>query len=256
VLVAEDNPVNQKVAVRTLEHLGCRADVVGDGAEAVEASLSGRYALVLMDCQMPVVDGYEATRAIRHREPAGRRTPIVAMTASAMEGDRERCLAVGMDDYVAKPFRQSELEVVLERWAGRATVATREPEHPRDTGMLDPVVVGQLLELDEAAGGGVLGELVELFVEDTPQRVRAIATAATTGDAEALRKAAHALKGSAGNVGAVDLAGVCARIEAFARDGQLSSARTLVGDVERRSSEAVELVVTALTGAGAQGRMT
>jgi CheY-like chemotaxis protein len=116
VLVAEDNPVNQRVAVRLLEHLGLRADVVSDGNEVLESLRRQAYALVLMDCQMPELDGYEATARIRAGETADGHIPIIAMTASAMAGDRERCLAAGMDDYVSKPVRIDDLRSVIERW--------------------------------------------------------------------------------------------------------------------------------------------
>jgi CheY-like chemotaxis protein len=116
VLVAEDNPVNQRVAVRMLERLGLGADVAADGREAIESFSRQPYAAILMDCQMPELDGFEATARIRAREETGHHTPIVAMTAAAMRGDRERCLAAGMDDYLSKPITIESLQAVLERW--------------------------------------------------------------------------------------------------------------------------------------------
>jgi CheY-like chemotaxis protein len=116
VLVAEDNAVNQKVAVRMLERLGLRPDVAGNGLEALDLCASIPYDLIFMDCQMPEMDGYMATKIIRSRETSGRRTPIIAMTAEAMHGTRERCLAAGMDDYIAKPVRLDALRTAIEDW--------------------------------------------------------------------------------------------------------------------------------------------
>ena len=116
ILVAEDNPINQKVAVKMIEKLGYRVDVAGDGREAVEALERIPYAVVFMDCHMPVMDGFQATHAIRRREGGGRRTPIVAMTANAMQEDRVRCLEAGMDDFISKPVASKSLAETLNRW--------------------------------------------------------------------------------------------------------------------------------------------
>lgn len=116
VLLAEDNPVNQRIVIRLLEKLGVPADVVGNGREAVDAMTKRTYDLVLMDCQMPEMDGFEATAIIRNNERNDRHTPICALTANAMEGDRERCLAAGMDDYVSKPVGLDELKARVDRW--------------------------------------------------------------------------------------------------------------------------------------------
>lgn len=124
LLLAEDNPVNQKVACKMLEKLGYRVDVAGNGQEAVAAHERAPYPLIFMDCQMPELDGFEATALIRKMEGKSAHTPIVAMTANAMQGDRERCLAAGMDDYVAKPIRPKELQTVLETWLGHRAART------------------------------------------------------------------------------------------------------------------------------------
>ena len=118
LLLAEDNPVNQKVACKMLEKLGYRVDVASNGQEAVADHERMRYPLIFMDCQMPEVDGFEATALIRKMEGRSAHTPIVAMTANAMQGDRERCLDAGMDDYVAKPVRPKDLQTVLDTWLG------------------------------------------------------------------------------------------------------------------------------------------
>ncbi len=121
LLVAEDNPVNQLVAVRMLERLGYRADVAVNGVEAVDALMRTDYAAVLMDCQMPELDGYEATREIRRRQGPPRHTPVIAMTAGATQGDRERCIAAGMDDYISKPVRTADLRLILTKWVDGTT---------------------------------------------------------------------------------------------------------------------------------------
>jgi CheY-like chemotaxis protein len=135
LLVAEDNPVNQLVAVRMLEKLGYRADGVANGSEAVDALMRINYAAVLMDCQMPELDGFEATREIRRRQSSARRTPVIALTAGAMQSDREQCFAAGMDDYISKPVRLEELGAVLARWVPPAV--SLDPESSQAS-VLDP----------------------------------------------------------------------------------------------------------------------
>jgi two-component system, sensor histidine kinase and response regulator len=204
VLVAEDNQVNQKVAVRMLERLGYRSDVAANGLEALEAISRVRYAAVLMDVQMPEMDGYEATVEIRCLEGGqDRRTPVIAMTANAMQGDREEALESGMDDYVPKPVKAEELEAVLDRWVSRPHEATvPEPgkgpdarENPAE-GSLDRNVLAGLRELQAQGEGDILGELVELFFADVPTRLVALREAVRAGNARFVEGIAHALKGS------------------------------------------------------------
>ncbi len=184
VLVAEDNQVNQKVAVRILERLGYRADVAANGLEAIEVLSRIPYAAVLMDVQMPEMDGYEATAAIRRREAEGgaRRTPIIAMTANAMRGDREKALEAGMDDYVPKPVKAEELEAALERWVPEekeleeeATVSAASDGASAmkdlEEDPLDWSVLAGLRELQEEGEPDILEELMEMFSTDVPPQL-------------------------------------------------------------------------------------
>jgi len=138
VLVAEDSPVNQIVATRILERCGCRVEVVADGREALRALASRHYDAVLMDCQMPNIDGYDATAELRRAEQGARHTPVIAMTAQAMAGDRERCINAGMDDYISKPVRHADLINALRRWIPQHTDPTRQPPlNAKDSGQID-----------------------------------------------------------------------------------------------------------------------
>jgi ligand-binding sensor domain-containing protein/signal transduction histidine kinase/HPt (histidine-containing phosphotransfer) domain-containing protein/ActR/RegA family two-component response regulator len=198
VLVVEDNSVNRDVARGLLESLGCQVDVAADGAEAVAACTVVEYDVVLMDCQMPHLDGYEATRRIRAHEGA-RRTPVIGLTASAMKGDRERCLAAGMDDYLPKPVGPTDLDAVLHRWGGGA-----------QGGPLDPVVFGDLRSF---ASSGFLIEAIDRFLSETPNRIEVLHEARTRGDADFFSRRAHSLRGSAAILGALRLMRLAAQLE-------------------------------------------
>jgi two-component system sensor histidine kinase/response regulator len=209
VLVVEDNTTNQMVAMGLLSRLGFDVEVVSDGRQAVEAVAKTEYATVLMDCNMPVMDGYAATAAIRHLEAGGRpRVPIVAMTASALAGDRERCLAAGMDDYLAKPVTLQELDRVLSRWrpAGASNSVLA---------VIDGDQLGSLRALD--GGDGVFfAALVESFLTSSGAFVRSLTAAAQDGDGAALGREAHRFKGEAATLGASGLAAMCAELERIA----------------------------------------
>ena len=244
VLLAEDNHVNQKVAVRMLERLGYRADVAADGLEALEALSRIPYAAVLMDVQMPEMDGYEATAEIRRREQAqGRRTPIIAMTANAMQGDREKALEAGMDDYVPKPVKPEELEAALERWipqeeeeegASRAIAEVEggsvPPEDTKDP--LDHTAIGNLLDM---GGPELLSELAEMFFDDATSALSALREAATASDARLVERIAHTPKGSSGNMGAQKMSAICAELEDVGASGDLSRAPELLERLEEES---------------------
>ena len=238
VLVAEDNQVNQKVAVRILERLGYKVDVADDGNEALEACARTRYDVVLMDVQMPGLDGFEVARRIRAREQGGRRTPIVAMTASAMKGDRERCLAGGMDDYVAKPVTPDTLDAALRRWVSvaRPAVPTASPgPGAAASGVLDEATVATLMSLDD--DGTLMDELVATFLGLVPGRLASIREAARKQDAAGLARTAHALGGSCANLGCRLMANLCAELEVLGRSGSVAGALELLTALEAEGAE-------------------
>jgi CheY-like chemotaxis protein/HPt (histidine-containing phosphotransfer) domain-containing protein len=226
VLLAEDNPVNRELAVAMLEAMDLDTVVAIDGREALAAMAAGGIDLVLMDCQMPEMDGFAATRAIRAAEAGGtRRIPIVALTANAMEGDRERCLACGMDDYLSKPFKPAQLHAVLARW-----LPVRETPASRPAPAAAPSDSAQTLELDalariRAAGGEqaerLLEKVLRLYCDSVPQMLKSMQEAAGRGDCVALHRAAHALKSSSHNIGAVRFTQLCRDVETGARAGQI-----------------------------------
>ena len=257
ILVVEDNPVNQRVAAAMLERLGYRVDLVGDGREAVDILANGAsYAAVLMDVQMPIMDGYAATREIRRREEASagqngsarRRLPIIAMTANAMDGDREAALESGMDDYVAKPVKPAELNEVLERWMEEPDGAAQEAAANVASGMTDPVAnghaaLGEPLDPEVLAGlrdlgspgdgePDILTELVDIFVEDVEPRLAALREAVASGDTDGVERAAHTLKGSSGNMGARRMSEIASGLQDAGTSGDLSGAESLLGDLE------------------------
>ncbi|MGD8895220.1 MAG: response regulator [Acidobacteriota bacterium] len=233
VLVAEDNEVNQKVAVRLLEKQGYRVEVADNGREALEACQRSVYDAVLMDGQMPGMDGFEATRRIREEEGEERHTPIIAMTASAMKGDRERCLEAGMDDYVAKPVTPESLDAVLKRWVkGRAPLLEASPAPPPSASdeLLDDGVIQSLMSVDE--DGTLMDEVVATFLRIAPKRLTALHKAAR-GNAAELERTAHSFLGSCGNLGCRRMADLCARLEVLGRSGSTEGAPELVRVLEQ-----------------------
>ena len=235
VLLVEDNPVNLMVAQRLLQVMEVDCDTAGNGQAALEKLDGGDYDLVLMDCQMPVLDGYAATRRWREIEQArgaDRRLPIVAMTANAMAGDRQKCLDAGMDDYLSKPVTRAELEQCIERWkssnlavpaARPAPAPSRPPSPPAAPAGDAPSALdaGVLDELRDVLGTEV-DRIVAVYLEDAPRLIAQLQHAAASHDPIALRVAAHTLKSSSANVGATALATAARELEHGARDGTLT----------------------------------
>jgi PAS domain S-box-containing protein len=252
VLIVEDNPVNQRVAAAQLRRLGCDVDVAADGLEAVEAVTRRRYDIVFMDCQMPGVDGFDATREIRRREGQGSHVPVIAMTANALRGDRERCLAAGMTDYLAKPVGTEGLRRIIERYgrapregdaaAGTAVVPRREAT------VVDPETLSRLKALEADGLPGFVAGLARDFDEGFAERFGEMEAAVRDGDPAALRTAAHNLKGSSGILGARGMADLCRRLESLGEEGGLAAASGWLARLEREH-EAVMSVLRAAAAA-------
>jgi signal transduction histidine kinase/CheY-like chemotaxis protein len=246
-LLAEDNGVNQVVARNMLKALGCEFVIVPNGEEALHAMQSEHFDIVLMDCQMPVMDGYAATGAIRAHQ-AGlatpQRTPIVALTANALLGDAQRCLDAGMDDHLAKPYTRQQLATMLMRWLpaelvqrpvpaeGQAPGATPAPKpKPKPmASMLDQSALDNIRAVDD--DGSVLDEVIQMYLDEVPVQLAGLQQALARGDGAELGRVAHALKSSSLNVGAKSLGDLCRRLERLGKDGELAGASDLVAAVE------------------------
>jgi GAF domain-containing protein/CheY-like chemotaxis protein/HPt (histidine-containing phosphotransfer) domain-containing protein len=231
VLLAEDNVVNQKLALRLLEKLGYRADVAANGIEAIEALERQPYDLLLSDVQMPEMDGLEATRRILERWPEGERPWIVAMTAEAMSGDRERCLAAGMNDYLAKPIRVDELVAAIKRTPRRAGAPGQRAAPAPGNGVIDATVLARLAD---GVGGDTqfVTDLIAQFSEDAPGLLAAARAGLEQGDADAVRRAAHTLKSNAATFGAGALAERSRELEEAAKRGELDGGSDLVEAIQ------------------------
>jgi CheY-like chemotaxis protein/HPt (histidine-containing phosphotransfer) domain-containing protein len=201
ILVAEDNLVNQKVAMRMLEKAGHRVDVANNGIEALAALKNASYDLVLMDMQMPEMDGYEATAEIRKMAPEYRELPVIAMTANAMKGDREKCIAAGMDDYISKPVKPKGLLEMVQRWAGKKVI---RPTVGMDRYPSDPDLPVDLKRFKDFTGGDkdFEKEIIDLFLKDTLKHIARLETAINGDNASDVEAAAHSIKGAAANMGA------------------------------------------------------
>ncbi len=246
ILVAEDSPLNREVALKQLEALGYDADGVADGSQAVEAFKNTAYDVVLMDCQMPVTNGYDATMLIRLREDeqraataSARRTYIVAMTANAEADNRDRCLAAGMDDFIHKPVQLPELDAVLRRaFLDRATAQEMDA-------VIDPVIIAGLRQLRSPGQPDPLAGFIDLFLREAPGQLDTLSKAVTDKNIDALSRftsAASALKGSAGNLGARNLAALVDEIEQMGRNWGLTD----TGPIIERAKEEFQRAKTVL----------
>jgi len=242
ILVVEDNNVNQLVALGQIQRLGHECVVAASGREALGLIAESRFDLILMDCQMPDMDGYAATRRIRELHGAVAATPIIAITAHALPGEREKCLAAGMNDYLAKPVSLEQLGAVIRLWASKASTtpaAVPDLMEGDDSRVLDRERVSSFLAISRSQEGFLDG-LVKTFRQDVPSRLDALRAAASGGDAGDLALAAHALKSSSGSVGAVRMYAVAAAIEQAARAGQMDGA---AASIEQLAAEFTRVMV-------------
>jgi len=230
ILVAEDNLVNQLLAVRLLQRMGYRADVVGDGLEALEALHRQPYDLVFMDVHMPHMDGLEATQRICQTWDAATRPRIIAMTANAMESDRQACLKAGMDDYISKPIRVEELVRVLNQ--SQPQEKTREPA-PTSQAAIDLEVLQAFRETIGEGASECLTQLIQLFLTETPALIQGMETATIQGDAIRLEASAHTLKSSSASLGAIRLSEYCNNLERMGQSDQLTTASEVVSQLKR-----------------------
>jgi signal transduction histidine kinase/CheY-like chemotaxis protein len=239
ILLAEDHVVNQKLALQILGKMGYRADVAANGLEVLQALERQVYDVILMDVQMPEMDGLEATRRICQTWPQDKRPRIIAMTANAMQSDRGACLAAGMDDYVSKPVRITELQAKLEQWGQVAPGTTEPPPAPAlAADVLDRHVLEGLRELQQPGEPDFVQEMIDLYLADTPALIENIRQAIAQNQPDQLRRAAHTLKGSSNSLGALRVGTVCKELEGKGRSGVLDGAAALLADLEREYAQA------------------
>jgi signal transduction histidine kinase/HPt (histidine-containing phosphotransfer) domain-containing protein/ActR/RegA family two-component response regulator len=241
ILLVDDNRINQKVELSILDRYGFLADSAANGREALTSLEQKHYDLVLMDCQMPVMDGFEATAAIRTQEGVMRHTVIIAMTANALQGDREKCLAAGMDDYLAKPVTSNALLRMLAKWfpapASMPSLQITEADIPTEAAdpsslVIDPSKIEFLKELGGEGEENLLHTLVNLFFKDFPEYIKTLQKTIADNDPRQLRESAHAAKGACGNIGLMQLFQTCYELELLGRAGLTTGADDLVRRLE------------------------
>ena len=240
ILLAEDNVINQKVALNILEKSGYRADVVANGKDAVRAMGMAPYDLVLMDVQMPEMDGLEATNQIRKNEAQlATRTPIIAMTAHTMQGDRDKCLAAGMDDYISKPVNPQELLEKIEKWISKGEKdADAKNDSPVDHGRFDRKAGTPPIDIEKALARAMgdrafLNMLIGEFVKNLPEQIEALRFAVDKEDVKALAKQAHALKGASANLSANRISAVAKKLEHMGYSGNLTDVENEIMALEK-----------------------
>ena len=234
ILIVEDNIVNQKVALHQLQKLGHLADAADNGQLALDTLRRAPYDFIFMDCQMPELDGYEATRELRRIEGESRHTWVVAMTAHSLTGDRDKCLAAGMDDYLSKPVKSEDLAAALARFQGVSQADSDSDERNSETPTtIDRNLLNGFRDLDQDGGDSILGKLIDLFLENTPVVLKDAHAALATQASPQLARAAHSLKGSCSNFGAERMRQLCSDLEQQAHGGDFDRSAELLGRIEK-----------------------
>lgn len=257
VLLVEDDPVNREFCSQALKYFGCEVRVTDSGESAIEMFKDQGFDLILMDCEMPGIDGFMAAEKIRRIEKGAavcvKRTPIVALTAHDLAGDREKCLASGMDDFLSKPFQLKDFTDILNKWIVKASLRDSDPSTSetrmlasvtRNTTFLDPKALNALKALEKSASCDLVRRMVHLFFEQVPKLMRTLYHAETQSDAETIRKASHSLKSASGSLGAVRLSELSKTLEQMASESKLFQVREHLREMEaeyRRVKNALEV---------------
>ena len=247
LLVAEDNQVNQEVAKMMLEVLGCRVDLAENGIQAFERAMEKTYDLILMDCQMPLMDGFEASRLIRERELADnagnvaqRRVKIIATTGNTTDEDRDLCLSMGMDDFLRKPYTIAELRAVLAGWipAGAAAGAVAGPARGKailsipETALIDRKPLDNIRALQREGAPDILGKVIDHYLSQSPEFIRKLNEAVAANDGEIIRSIAHTFKSGSANLGALRLAEICAEMESYGNANTMDVNKEILARIE------------------------
>jgi signal transduction histidine kinase/CheY-like chemotaxis protein/HPt (histidine-containing phosphotransfer) domain-containing protein len=251
ILLAEDNPVNQKLAVVMLQKAGYRVDVVENGLQAIDAWCSKPYRLILMDVQMPEMDGLEATHFIREHEATGQHIPIIAMTAHAMSGDRDRCLAAGMDDYLSKPLEREDVLETVEKWLSKSPPAAQgsvsaKPEADTTLVKEEPIDIEAAMPRFGGDHAFFL-ELLSEFVENMDERIKLFRSALERGETKELTRMAHNLKGAASNFNAHPLTNYASELELQAKSGNMTMAKEYIEKIQEEAPRLREFLHRQLT---------
>jgi CheY-like chemotaxis protein/HPt (histidine-containing phosphotransfer) domain-containing protein len=253
VLLAEDNLVNQDVARAMLAKLGLEVEIAHNGKEALELVSKHDYDVILMDCQMPVMDGLEATSLIRKQLKNGVKLPIIAVTANASEEDRSQCLGAGMNDFLSKPYSLNQLRQILLSWLPKEKINTTDTESKipdtstSNSPVLNPIQLDQIRSLDTSGKNQLIHRILQAFLETTESYIQQIEQTLIHENAESLRQAAHALKSSSANIGAESLAKICKELEVYGKTGELSRAKLLKESLKQHYQQVISEIKIMLT---------